>query len=106
MGLSGPCGQQSPCDRALPNHPTGLNRSEPAIHWRPLLAVTVNSRASRTADFDRRSLRIESQVPGAALYSHWRPEAGGSGRQLPSWLKPIAVILGTPVIKLTFKHLG
>ncbi len=37
-------------------------------------AVSVNTRASLTADLDPPGPRIESQLPGAASYSHCRPQ--------------------------------
>jgi hypothetical protein len=46
------------------------------------LAGTVSSRASLTADLARQGPRIESQVPGAAAYSHCRPSADFGERQV------------------------
>jgi hypothetical protein len=53
-----------------------LTCSKPAVHQYPLLAETGFPRGFPQADFARQGHRAESQVPGAALYSHWRPGAG------------------------------
>jgi hypothetical protein len=45
------------------------------INGRRLLAGSVSSRASLTAALGRPGPRIESQLPGAAAYSHCRPIA-------------------------------
>jgi hypothetical protein len=49
---------------------------------------------------------IESQLPAAASYSHWRPFAVAHGRQLPGELKTIAPTLERPGIMKIFAHLG
>jgi hypothetical protein len=46
----------------------------------PLLAATGFPRGSPQADFGRPGHLAESQLPGAASYSHWRPEAVLHGR--------------------------
>lgn len=54
-----------------------------ACRHRQLVAVTASARDSLTADFDRQGPHIESQVPSAASYSHWRPGAVAGIRRLP-----------------------
>ena len=48
------------------------------------MAVSVSSRASLTADLGWPGPRIESQLPGAAPYSHCRPIAGIGERRVRS----------------------
>ena len=48
-----------------------------------ILAASSSSRTAPTADLGRPRSRIESQLPGAAPYSHWRSLADGGNRQVP-----------------------
>jgi hypothetical protein len=52
-----------------------LPGSRPKIFQGPLVTATGFPRGSPQADFGRPGHLAESQLPGAASYSHWRPEA-------------------------------
>lgn len=52
---------------------------------RPEVAASSSSRTAPPADLGRPSSRIESQLPGADPYSHWRPSADGGDRQVPGF---------------------
>ena len=73
---------------------------------RPLLDGSVNSLVSLIADLDRPGPHFQSQLPGAASYSHCRPSAVAHDRQLPGELKVVAAILEAPAIERILTLLG
>lgn len=59
-----------------------LTRPAAAGRERLYMAGSASSRTSPTADIGRPNSRVQSQLPGATLYSHCRPKPDLSQRRL------------------------